>query len=643
MTSPIYTPTQIQTIFTEELDSIVKDPLMSKNNIEKIVKEMLREGGDIKPLLIAIPLNLQGRVKALYSTFNLPALEKQPATKGFLKGLLKQTLSTLREERFARIFTSICPPYRLPVFKATLNSFLANGLAEGMDINQAIVFASAKALSYLTVSLPTLEFIAEDPDLADKITEDPVLQAYECKIALDIPADDSVYLEDTDDKGKTHKHYYHEAAIYQWIAANGRDPLTDKPRTLRDIKQTAPQIKDLIKNRLIALAYPEVAIGTSSSDTSSSQSISTNSVRFLLTMKVSYFQVIAYANRFLDGERNPHIRIAEIERFSRESFAKLAMITFKVKFNWEEIPLECLPFIEMFINIEASKDIPTAEAASNLQRKIEIFLPIFSRMQDSKIAISINAATIDRVSKAIDKGCSLERTWDIIQRADEDAIRARFPGCLRGAKEWETYIRAEVEDVPIPEGILEILEQPSINIEGFPEGSKVGETHMLVLMPEKVNRKEFSFEDADTLFSNIKIAGAWITGCYIESYDSQKKAFESSYWALIPKGILKESANKSYEEQVAMVHALPNRGREPAAVSRLFELTVAVCVEKIISGANLFTGSIQRCEKNSDPNLYPRLQPREDERGIYIDEDTESPLPSEKHYMGAVWRFQPYS
>ncbi len=633
MISPIktYTTSQIQTSFTEELDIIVKDPKTPKDNIEKIIKEMLKEGGDITPLLTAIPRNLQGRVTRLYDMFTCPALKTGLETKNFLKAALEQALSTLRDERLTRNFTFFCPPYRLPVFKATLNGFFAKSRNEGMDINQAISFASAKALSYLTVSLPTSEHIVKDPDLETRIINDLILEVYQCHIAFDIPIDDSVYLEDTDDKGKIHKHYYHESLIRDWITKNNRDPITNKPRTLEDIKPVDSQTKDFIKNRLIALAYPELAI-----DPPPSQGINTNSIRFLLLMKVSYSQVIAYSKKFLYGEPNPHIQIAEIERFARDSFSKLGTITAEIKFNWEEIPSECLSFIEMFIHTEGNKAIPTVEAASNLQRKIEIFMTIFSEMQDSRIA----PATLDRAGKAIDRGASLERTRVIIQRIDENAIEARFPNCLRGAIEWEIYTGANVEDVSIPEGMLQILEQPSINIESFPEGAKVGETHVLVLIPGKVNEKEFSFEEAETFFSNTEIKGAAIT-TNVSPTGSNKKKFDGSYWTLIPKGVLKESNSKPYEEQLAMVRSLPNRGREPAAVSRIFELTVAVCLEKIISGADLFTERQQLCEENSDHTIYPWLTPQEKERGICIGMGRAPPPPLRKSYIGVVWRFQP--
>ena len=114
-----------------------------------------------------------------------------------------------------------------------------------------------------------------------------------------------------------------------------------------------------------------------------------------------------------------------------------------------------------------------------------------------------------------------------------------------GKADWEKYFGYIGLEPPLPANIEEILNAPC----SFWPNKKVRETHLLVLIPNKVNGKHFTLNSLEMLIQNPK-SGHATNYKYYDS-DIKKKLGKKSYpshWILITKDVVPGSRGKEYSE-----------------------------------------------------------------------------------------------
>ena len=210
--------------------------------------------------------------------------------------------------------------------------------------------------------------------------------------------------------------------------------------------------------------------------------------------------------------------------------------------------------------------------------------------------------------EAIGKEASLEEVMGLFEDLlatekallkQEEDIRAAFPGCLLGEHEWTTHLGI-VEKIPLPEGMLAILSGPC----PITPNKKVGETHILVLIPETVNGQPLTL---NSLGSLVKSKGHFpgTTAGYEPmnddvAADHGNSPAGGSHYVLMTKDVLPGSRNKSYVEQQAMVTKLAGRSSAAYEVPAVLPVAAGVFVNYLASGgARLLS---------NEPRTYTRCQ-----------------------------------
>lgn len=130
-----------------------------------------------------------------------------------------------------------------------------------------------------------------------------------------------------------------------------------------------------------------------------------------------------------------------------------------------------------------------------------------------------------------------------------------------GKEEWVEYFGDIGRVPPLPEDIEEILDASSC----WHPGKQVRDSHMVVLIPEKVNGKPFTLNLLLQLVQKPKKKQASNFALYAHDirHEIGERTVKEAYWILITKGVIPNSRSKTYKEQIALVEAkkvykLPN-------------------------------------------------------------------------------------
>ena len=137
---------------------------------------------------------------------------------------------------------------------------------------------------------------------------------------------------------------------------------------------------------------------------------------------------------------------------------------------------------------------------------------------------------------------------------ETDTKPAARPTLVFGAKEWSQYFGAVGMEPSLPPDIDEIMGSDC----PFWTGKAVKDTHLLVLIPSKVDDKPFSLNLLEKLIQHPKDEG---NPTKYRSYgDAIEKRFGTqsprcSYWVLMTRDVLEGSRSKDYTAQEALVAA----------------------------------------------------------------------------------------
>lgn len=166
-----------------------------------------------------------------------------------------------------------------------------------------------------------------------------------------------------------------------------------------------------------------------------------------------------------------------------------------------------------------------------------------------------------------------------------------------GKEKWERYFGDIGEEPALPANIYEILKSPCPII----DGKKVGETHMLVLIPETVNGKPLTLNYIGELVKSPKQGNAtsyrkiWIE--ILQEHGDVPN--EKSHWVLMTKDVLPGSKGESYADQQKLVVNLSQKAQADYQVPKLLDAVTCIFMKCVNSGERLY---------NDKPWIYTRCQ-----------------------------------
>ena len=180
---------------------------------------------------------------------------------------------------------------------------------------------------------------------------------------------------------------------------------------------------------------------------------------------------------------------------------------------------------------------------------------------------------------------------DFVDRIASSASQTdqRFP-CQMGKPDWERYYGAVGEEPLLPDGLEAIMDSDC----PFWPGNKVGDTHLLALIPEQVSDKPLTLDYLGELIKSpqgvghkTQYRGDWYAQYVRPSIGNQVSG--SSYWVLMTRDVLPGSRWKSYADQCALVSDHANRTGLPYEVPGALEAAVVMLLHHVRSGERLYS------------------------------------------------------
>jgi hypothetical protein len=155
-----------------------------------------------------------------------------------------------------------------------------------------------------------------------------------------------------------------------------------------------------------------------------------------------------------------------------------------------------------------------------------------------------------------------------------------------GALEWKHYF-GDVGSIPnLPSNIDAVLDGPC----PFWPGKKVRDTHLLVLIPARVDGAPFTLNLLGALIQHPK-NGEHKTKyrCYDGDVKTQlgKKSPDRSYWLLMTREVLKGSRGKSYADQNGLVAQCAEKTQQPYELPGVLEAAAAILLHHARTGERL--------------------------------------------------------
>jgi hypothetical protein len=197
----------------------------------------------------------------------------------------------------------------------------------------------------------------------------------------------------------------------------------------------------------------------------------------------------------------------------------------------------------------------------------------------------------DQETKTVERKPSKKERKEIRQREAEEKSREmveKKEKIIRfgfGKAEWLKYFGVNVGiEPPIPQNILDVFYNDVCPIWGK-DGKTVWETHVLVLVPEKVDGTSLTFNLFEKLSGNTK-QGTPLK--YDAGYDFTQAygdvPFPSSHWVLMTRKFLPDVYCKGYEKCAVAVKEFHGKYEIP----KVIDAVVAISSEYIRSGIKLY-------------------------------------------------------
>jgi len=170
-----------------------------------------------------------------------------------------------------------------------------------------------------------------------------------------------------------------------------------------------------------------------------------------------------------------------------------------------------------------------------------------------------------------------------------------LPAIAFGKDKWATYFGDIGQEPPLPSDIHQILNSPC----PFWQGKKVEETHLLVLIPKKVNGQLLTLANLAQGIQKPKQGNAtkfnsWSPG------GNENLSIANSYWVLMTRDVLEGTRNKSYADQTQIVSGFRQKTGIDYQPPKLLEAAVCILMEHASKGTRLYSDSpwtFTRCQE----------------------------------------------
>ena len=223
------------------------------------------------------------------------------------------------------------------------------------------------------------------------------------------------------------------------------------------------------------------------------------------------------------------------------------------------------------LSINSVRNIP--EPLSFEQFPKDILLDIFSRISWRDLG-------------AVRRVC---RRWRVL--GSDARLIPLWPKAF-GARAWREYFGEVGAEPLLPVEIYTILQAPC----PFWPGKKVFETHMLVLIPEKVSGKPFCLNFLRELIQRPKQGPATNYKYYVGiKLENKTRVPDKAYWVLLTRDVLPDTRNKTFQEQKQKVDSIGSGYELPG----LLEAATSILIEHLRSGKRLYSDA---------PYTYTRCQ-----------------------------------
>ena len=163
-----------------------------------------------------------------------------------------------------------------------------------------------------------------------------------------------------------------------------------------------------------------------------------------------------------------------------------------------------------------------------------------------------------------------------------------------GKDDWARYFGDVGEVPPIPEGMAETLKA----LCPFNPGKQVGDTHMLMLIPQTVNGKPFTLNLLQELIGSPQGKDATSFAYYASSVKEALGDAQTArpYWILMTKNVIPGSRNKTYGEQKQFVQ---EKGADVYELPSAIEAAASILMHYF---------KTDECLYGQDPWTYTRCQ-----------------------------------
>lgn len=159
-----------------------------------------------------------------------------------------------------------------------------------------------------------------------------------------------------------------------------------------------------------------------------------------------------------------------------------------------------------------------------------------------------------------------------------------------GKAEWARYFGDIGTEPPLPRDINRILNSPCPIF----QGKKVGESHVLVLIPKMIDGEQLTIGTLEKLARAPKGGGKATSLFVFDEYANEYwlRTTDEPHWMLMTKDVIEGSRNRSYAEQQGLVADLAKRTGIGYEVPRLLEAAICILMRYVSTGERLFRSSL---------------------------------------------------
>ena len=154
-----------------------------------------------------------------------------------------------------------------------------------------------------------------------------------------------------------------------------------------------------------------------------------------------------------------------------------------------------------------------------------------------------------------------------------------------GGHVWAKYFGYIGDEPSLP---LDIVQQLAMPCPIWPDKT-VGETHVLMLIPSRLNGKKLTLERLGEVVTAPRLADApkskysdW------SPYGNEKACADRNYWVLMSKDVLPESRKKPYTDQLKLVEEAAQKSGCGYRIPKLIEAAVCIFMHHVRSGDVLY-------------------------------------------------------